>query len=220
MLWYRKLEAFCETPDMKHVLTTAGTTGGIIAGIIAGLSAIAVAGCTDSSVLYRPVAFGQQPVIAAWNSGFSGKTALIEVHNAPADAAAQLAERASVPVGAAPVAGFTSVPGQASDPRYRVVLVFGTSDAFDGAAACALAGAGDGTVPASKQDPASHEVQAALCFNAERLSEIRLRPGAAPLGSGDELADRRLLGQIMDHLYTPQVGGRLRGDGCTLSGGC
>lgn len=214
MLNYVELGGLCGKPDMKH--------SRILAGGIAGLFAVAVAGCTDSSVLYRPVAFGQQPVIAAWNSGFSGKTALIEVHNAPADAAARLTERVSVPVGAAPVAGFTSVPAQASDPRYRVVLVFGTSDAFDGAAACELAGAGagDGTVPASKQDPASHEVQAALCFNAERLSEIRLRPGAAPLGSGDELADRRLLGQIMDHLYTPQVGGRLRGDGCTLSGGC
>lgn len=183
-----------------------------IMAVVAGLSA-----CSDSPTLYRPVAFGSGPIQAAWNYGFAGKMALVEVHNPPAGtSAADLAARVTVPLGAAPVAGFTSDSAQATDARYRIVLVFGPAPSFDGNAACALASA-----PVAS-DANSGEVQAALCQKDERLSEIRLRSaGSDPfLGSGSAQTDIKTLRLVLDQLYSPRVGGGQDRGACLRIGGC
>jgi hypothetical protein len=167
-------------------------------GIVAG--ALLLAACQQPTY-YRPVSFGLEPIEAAWSAGFAGKVGYVELHGLPQTASASdLMADMSSPATAAPAAGFTTDPEKAADPRYRIVLAFGTAAGVDGNAACAIAT--DSTVAFAPTE--TGEVQAALCSGSERVSEIRIAAHESmTLGDGNRDTDRAILRQVVRHLYRP-----------------
>jgi hypothetical protein len=179
-------------------------------------SALALAAC-QGPMYSRPLSFGILPIETAWTAGFAGGTGYVELHNLPATADVNdfLADIPS-PAGAAPAIGFTANPEQATDRRYRVVMIFNAPLGTDGAKACTMGAESPQTVSSA----AVGEVQAALCADQERVSEIRFTPGPETvLGDGNRKTDHEVLAHIMRHLYRPMTEPD-SDSGCTVNTVC